>query len=80
MNASDIHENMEVVGSCGHHIGIVDCVDGASVRLKRSGADDRPHYVALAWVESVGQTVRLNKTHEEAMREWQAQPVWAGGG
>jgi hypothetical protein len=80
MNVSDIREKMEVVGSCGNHVGVVDAVAGASIRLKRSGLDDRRHYVALGWVESVGQTVRPSKTHDEAIGEWKAQPVWAGGG
>jgi len=79
-NPSDIQERMEVVGSCGRHVGVVDCVDGASIRLKRSGADGKAHFVALEWVESVGQTVRLEKSHDEVRREWQEEPVWAGGG
>jgi len=70
---------MEVVDSCGNHVGVVDRVDGASLRLKRSGPDDRPHYVALKWVESVGQTVRLDRPRAQVLEEWDEEPVWAGG-
>jgi hypothetical protein len=79
MDATRIWHDMEVVDCHGTHVGVVDEVDGASVLLKR-GADVERHYVALEWVESVGQTVRLDRTRDEAVRKWQPEPVWAGGG
>jgi hypothetical protein len=81
MNAAAIQEHMEVVACNGIHVGIVDRVEGDSIKLTRSDPDanDRHHSIPLAWVGSVGLTVRLNKTWEEAQWEWHTVPLSAGG-
>jgi hypothetical protein len=79
MNVSEVRELMEVVGSCGNHVGRVEAVEGHSIKLAR-GADDQTHYISLEWVASVGQTVRLDVTAAEARAEWNAAPVGAGTG
>jgi hypothetical protein len=81
MNAGAIQEHMEVVACNGIHVGIVDRVEGDSIKLTRSDPDanDRHHCIPLAWVASVGLTVHLNKTWEEVKWEWQTVPLSAGG-
>jgi len=74
MNLEDIQELMEVVGSCGNHVGRVDGIEGHSIKLARGG-DDEHHYVPLEWVEGVGQTVRLRKTAEEVREQWHSAPL-----
>jgi len=65
---------MEVVGSCGTHVGRVDGIEGYSVKLARDASDEH-HYVPLEWVAGVGQTVRLRKTAEEVREGWHGAPL-----
>ena len=70
-----VREHMEVVGSDGRHVGIVDHLEGAE-RIKLASADPtaggRHHYIPCEWVERVGAHVHLKKTSREAMEQWQA--------
>ncbi len=69
-----IKEHMEVVGSDGKHVGIVDQLEGRE-RIKLSKADPksggRHHYIPCEWVVRVGAHVHLNKTSREAIEQWQ---------
>jgi hypothetical protein len=67
----EIHERMEVVDSGGRHVGFVETVEGNSIRLMRDDPDpDAPHHrVPIAWVEGVGQTVRLDRDRDQVMRD-----------
>jgi hypothetical protein len=69
-----IKEHMEVVGSDGKHVGIVDQLEGRE-RIKLSKADPkaggRHHYIPCDWVVRVGAHVHLNKTSREAIEQWQ---------
>lgn len=67
-----IREHMEVVGSDGNRVGVVDRVEGASIKLTRSDSPDGlHHFIPLDWVASVDQQVHLNKDCAEARQEWQ---------
>ena len=62
MNPADIRIGVEVVGSCGGHVGFVDGVEGeVTIRLRRRDEDAGGvhHYIPTDWVESAGQAVRL---------------------
>jgi hypothetical protein len=76
VDATQIKEHAEVVGSDGAHVGTVDHMDGSNrVKLTRRdpNAGGEHHYIPLEWVESVeGDRVRLNKTGAEAQAQWQA--------
>jgi hypothetical protein len=65
-------EHMEVVGSDGAHIGTVDKVRGDRIILTRSdpNAGGVHHSVPCSWVESVDGKVTLNRTAEQAIKEW----------
>jgi hypothetical protein len=69
-----IREHMEVVGSDGKHVGIVDQLEGRE-RIKLSKADPkaggRHHFIPCDWVVRVGAHVHLNKTSREAIEQWQ---------
>jgi hypothetical protein len=82
MNAQDVREHMPVIASCGKRVGTVDRVEGDSIKLTRSApaAHGEHRYVPLAWVESVGDNVRLNRSGDEVERQWQEAPVVAAGG
>lgn len=79
MNAQDIREHMDVLGSCGTKLGRVDQVEAGSIKLTRDAGGEH-HYLPLDWVAWVDQYVHLSKDCGEAEREWNAAPVGAGGG
>ena len=71
-----IREHMEVVGSCGNHLGMVDRVEGTSIKLAKNDpeAGGQHHWLPLNWVEEVDEQVHLNKDCGEAKREWKSNP------
>ena len=70
-NATSIREHMKVVGSDDQHVGTVDRVMDREIKLTRQdSADDEHHFIPTSWVQDVGDTVRLNRTADDARREW----------
>lgn len=71
---SEIREHAEVVGSDGAHVGTVDHNLGDRIKLRKRDANaaGMHHEIPTAWVESVERdgTVRLNKTADEAVKQW----------
>ncbi|HEY1144856.1 MAG TPA: DUF2171 domain-containing protein [Allosphingosinicella sp.] len=67
-----VQEHMEVVGSDGAHVGTVDDVKGDRIILTKSdeAAGGRHHSIPCGWIESVDDKVTINKSAEEARREW----------
>lgn len=67
-----ITEHMEVVGSCGMHVGTVDHLEGQRIKLTRGDDPDgggHHHYLPLSMVARVeGGRVVLTMNHEEALR------------
>ena len=72
--SAHIREHMEVVGSDGKHVGIVDELEGTN-RIKLAKADPkaggRHHFIPCDWVTRVGAHVHLSKTSREAIEQWQ---------
>lgn len=70
----NISEHMEVVGSDGEHVGIVDEVDGDQIKLTKSdwAAGGQHHLIPVSEVESVEENrVMLGQTGAEAKANWQ---------
>jgi len=68
-----IRENMEVLGSDGVHVGIVDHLEGAAeVKLARDDPDagGEPHYIPLSWIRHVEMKIHLDKPSDEAKARW----------
>lgn len=80
MNAADIKEHMEVVGSDGQKVGRVDRVEGRSIKLTKDspGAKGDHLFIPLDWVERVDQQVHLNKASADVREGWQAHPFREG--
>ena len=77
--STDVREHMDVIASCGKKIGVVDRVEGDSIKLtKKDSPDGQHHLIPTSWVARVDQHVHLNKNSEEAAREWRDAPVPAG--
>lgn len=75
IKTQDIKEHMEVLGSDGQHVGIVDHLDGTDkIKLTRSDpkAGGQHHLIPLAWVDKVDARVHLNKNTKDAVTQWQA--------
>ena len=71
-----IKDHMEVVGSCGKHVGTVDHLDeNDTIKLTKNDpdADGVHHYIPQSWVESVDDVVHLNKDCTTAKSEWMAE-------
>jgi hypothetical protein len=74
VDAAQIREHMEVLGSDGGHVGVVDKVEGNRIKLTRKdpAAGGTHHFLPLDWVNSVEGAVRLNKSCGEAQSQWQS--------
>lgn len=75
VQAQQIKEHMEVVGSDGQHVGTVDHLEGSDkIKLTKTDpqAGGKHHLIPLAWVSTVDQKVHLNKSSKDAQTQWQA--------
>lgn len=70
--AMQIQEHMEVVGSCGNHVGTVDKVEGERIKLTKKDDPDggqHHHFLPLSAVASVeGGKVKLSMNHMEGIK------------
>ena len=75
MNPADIKEHMEVVGSDGAHVGIVDHLQGDQIKLTHndSQADGKHHFLPLTAIATVTEFVTLTMTASEAEAQWTAE-------
>src|SRR5258708_6078700 len=47
-STAEIRDHMDVIGSCGNRLGVVDHVEGDSIKLTRKDSpDDRHHFIPL---------------------------------
>jgi hypothetical protein len=83
VDASQIREHAEVVGSDGQHVGTVDKVEGGRIKLTKNdpAAQGQHHYLHLDMVASVeGGKVRLTRTAAQARDEWGSEAAGAEPG
>jgi hypothetical protein len=69
MDATQIKEHMDVVGSDDQHVGTVDRVEGQRIKLARKdpSAGGEHHYIDVSKVSSVQEgRVRLSCTAQQA--------------
>lgn len=73
VQASQIREHMNVVGSDGGHVGRVDHVVGEEIELAKLdfGSGFKHHLIPISWVEMIADDeVRLNRTKDAAKSQW----------
>ena len=77
IDPSQIREHMEVLGSDGQHVGVVDNVEGQRLKLTRNdpNAGGEHHYLHLDMVASVDGAVRLTRTAAQDRDEWGVESV-----
>ena len=69
--SNGIKEHMDVIGSCGNKVGVVDHVEGRTIKLTRSDSPDgQHHFIPMDWVARVDSHVHLNRDCGAAKREW----------
>lgn len=75
MDTSQIKEHMEVVGSDGGHVGIVDHLDGERIKLTHndSQAGDKHHFLPLSLIAEVTNFVTLSVSAPEAKAQWEEE-------
>jgi hypothetical protein len=74
VQAAQIKEHMDVVGSDGEHVGTVDHVEGSDkIKLtKHDAPDGKHHLIPLSLVDHVDAHVHLNKSAKDVQQEWQS--------
>ena len=67
-------KDMQVVGSDGQHVGVIDCVDGTAIKLKGTGpaADGPQHLIPASWVQTIDGQVTLKLPAAEVRSRWTA--------
>lgn len=73
IQASEIREHMEVIGSDGGHVGKVDHVLGTDIELSKMdlGSGLKHHLIPMTWVESISDDkVCLSLTKDAAKAAW----------
>lgn len=76
VDLTSLRENMEVVGSDGGHVGVIDHVLDDQLKLNRQdreALDGQHHLVPLSWVskiDSAADRVMLNLSKDEATSRW----------
>jgi hypothetical protein len=73
IDASQIREHQEVVGSDGGHVGRVDHVVGGEIELAKLdlGSGLKHHLIPVTWVDHVDDdAVHLNLTKDDAKARW----------
>lgn len=71
---TEIVNDMEVVGSDGQHLGAVDHVDGANIKLKKMdpASGGKHHLIPTAWVKSIDSKVTLKTSAADVKSRWTA--------
>lgn len=72
-SSSDIRERMDVIASCGKKVGVVDHVEGSTIKLTRNDSPDgQHHYIPTNWIDHVDAHVHLKKNSVETERGWKS--------
>jgi hypothetical protein len=74
VGTSGIRERMEVYASCGKKVGVVDHVEGNTIKLTRKDSPDgEHHFVPMSWVGRVHENhVHLTKNSVETESGWKS--------
>ena len=70
-----IKEHMPVVCSDGGQFGTVDHLDGDNTIKLTRDEKGQHHWIPTEWVDKVDSQVHLNRTSDQAMREWATSPM-----
>ena len=78
-NVSDIKERMDVIASCGKKVGVVDRVEGSTIKLTRNDSPDaQHHFIPTASVDHIDTHVHLKKNSVETEHGWKSDAAGCG--
>ena len=81
VGVAGIKERMDVIASCGKKVGVVDHVEGGTIKLTRKDSPDDQHYfIPLGWVARVDSHIHLTKNSKEAELGWKSDAMSGGCG
>ena len=69
----NIKPQMPVVCSEDGQFGVVDHVEGESLKLSKDDKGEH-HYIPLAWVKSVDDKVHVDRPGKQVMKSWSTTP------
>jgi hypothetical protein len=72
-----IKETMPVVCSENGQFAVVDHMEGTDAIKLTKDTTGQHHYIPLAWVTSVDDKVHIDRTGDQAMKDWSTSPVAA---
>jgi hypothetical protein len=67
--------SVPVVGTDDQQLAVVDHVEGTDAIKLAKSTDGRPHYIPLTWVSSVDDKVHLDRTSDQARKQWSPTPA-----
>ena len=73
MDTTRIREHMPIVCSNNQQFGMVDSVEGDSIKLTKDSSG-RHHWIPSSWVTSVDDKVHVDRPGQQAMKEWMSTP------
>ena len=74
IDASQIKPYMPVVCSENGKFAVVEHLEGTDIKLTKDD-EGRNHYIPVSWVLSIDLKVHIDRTGDQAMREWSTRPT-----
>ena len=73
MDTTKIREHMPIVCSNNKQFGMVDRVEGSSIKLAKDSSGQH-HWIPSNWVTTVDDKVHVDRPGQQAMKEWMSTP------
>lgn len=79
VGVAGIKDHMDVFASCGKKVGVVDHVQGNTIKLtKKDSPDGQHHFIPVAWVERVDRHVHLTQNSKVTEENWKSDEAACG--
>lgn len=74
-----IKDHMDVIASCGKKVGVVDHLEGQTIKLtKKDSPDGQHHFIPVSWIDRVDSHVHLTKNSKETEENWKSDAAACG--
>src|SRR5690348_13169163 len=79
LGVEEIRDHMDVIASCGKKVGVVDHLEGKTIKLtQHDSPDGKHHFIPVSWVDHVDSHVHLNRNSKETEQGWQSEASGCG--
>lgn len=79
MDTTKIKARMPVVCSKNGQFAVVDHMEGTDTIKLAKDDKGQHHYIPMSWVRSIDDKVHVDRTGDEAMRDWSTKPPASSG-